>query len=48
VNPPATPLAQLLHYLSTDKITGRTAKTVLAELFVSRLYKRYDTAKGII
>ena len=45
---PASELAQLLHYLSTDKITGRTAKKVLAELFASGLYKRQDTAKSII
>jgi len=36
------------NYLSTDKITGRTAKKVLAELFASGLYKRQDTAKSII
>jgi aspartyl-tRNA(Asn)/glutamyl-tRNA(Gln) amidotransferase subunit B len=45
---PARDLADLLHYLSTDKITGRTAKKVLAELFVSGVYKRHDTAKGVI
>jgi aspartyl-tRNA(Asn)/glutamyl-tRNA(Gln) amidotransferase subunit B len=45
---PAQQLAQLVHYLSTDKITGRTAKKVLSELYASALQGNEETAHGVI
>jgi aspartyl-tRNA(Asn)/glutamyl-tRNA(Gln) amidotransferase subunit B len=45
---PAQQLAQLVHYLSTDRITGRTAKKVLSELFTAGLKGEEKTAEQII
>jgi aspartyl-tRNA(Asn)/glutamyl-tRNA(Gln) amidotransferase subunit B len=44
---PHQQLAQLIYYLSTNKITGRTAKKVLSELYSSRLRGK-ETAEDII
>lgn len=45
---PAKQLAQLVRFLSSEKITGRTAKKVLAELFVAGLKGKEETAEGVI
>jgi aspartyl-tRNA(Asn)/glutamyl-tRNA(Gln) amidotransferase subunit B len=45
---PHQQLAQLIHCLDTNKITGRTAKKVLAKLYTSRLQGKEETAKNII
>jgi aspartyl-tRNA(Asn)/glutamyl-tRNA(Gln) amidotransferase subunit B len=45
---PAPQLAMLIHLLSTNRITGRTAKKVLSELFAAGLEGREETAEDII
>ncbi|PMD42007.1 glutamyl-tRNA amidotransferas-like protein subunit B [Hyaloscypha variabilis F] len=45
---PAKQLAELVRFLSSEKITGRTAKKVLSQLFAAGLTGKEETAEGII